>query len=117
MQPTSQPTTTPTAPPMSTTAKLGYATVALQLACLVAVVAVYLVEHLHPGVVEGGTGLTAAQALQAIGSIAIGGGAGGGAATVGHGVRHYGAAAPTTAQLMHPGGLVDTEAPNPANEP
>lgn len=80
----------------STTARLCYLTLALQAACLVAAVAVYLVEHLAPGAV---TTATASQALQTIGSIALAGGVGGGAGTVGHGVRHYGTAAPTSTML------------------
>lgn len=93
-----EPQATPKSAP-STTASLGYYTLGLQAACLLVALTVYLFEHLHPGVIEGGTGLTAAQALQTIGSIAVGGGAGGGLATVGHGVRHYGTGAPTSAQL------------------
>ena len=91
------PTPTPATP--STTAQLGKLTLLLQAACLLAAVLVYLVEHLHPGAVEASTGLAAAQALQTIGSIAVGGGVGGGLGTMGHGLRHYGTAAPTTA--MH----------------
>ena len=94
--------------PPSTTASLGKLTLLLQAACLLAAVAVYLVEHLAPGAVEAGTGLAAAQALQTIGSIAVGGGAGGGLATMGHGLRHYGTRAPTSAMAS---------APPPANTP
>ncbi len=79
---------------MSTTARLCYLTLALQAACLVAVVIVYLVEHLATGAT---TTVTAGQALQTIGSIAVAVGVGGGAGTVGYGMRHYGTAAPTSA--------------------
>lgn len=84
-------------PTTSTTARLGYLTLALQAACLLLAFAVYLVEHFAPGAVEGGTGLTAQQALLTISAIAVGGGVGGGVATAGHGVRHLGTRAPTSA--------------------
>lgn len=78
------------------TATLGRLTLALQAACLLAAVGVFLVEHLAPGAI-GAHGLTASTALQTIGQIAVGGGVGGGMGTVGHGLRHYGTRAPTTA--------------------
>lgn len=85
----------------STTATLGKWTLLLQAACLLAALIVYLVEALHPGAVQAG-GVTAAEALQTIAAIAVGGGAGGGIATVGHGLRHHGTAAPTSAMLAGP---------------
>lgn len=96
----------------SVTANLGKLTLLLQAVCLLSVLIVYLVEHLHPGALEAGTGIAAAQALQTIGSIAVGGGVGGGSATLGHGLRHYGTRAPTSA--MHAAPLPPT-ATNPAD--
>lgn len=100
--------------PISTTARLGMLTLLLQAACLLSILLVYLVEHLHPGAVQGGTGLTAATALQSIGAIAVGGGVGGGLVTAGHGIRHYRTAAPTSAMLAAQGpmpGADDPDAP------
>ncbi len=85
--------------PTSTTARLAFATLALQALCLLAVVGVYLVEQFAPGAL---TADVAAQALQTIGSIAVGGGLGGGVGAASYGARHIGTAAPTSAMLFEP---------------
>jgi len=100
------------AAPISTTAQLGKLTLLLQAACLLAALLVYLVEHLYPGAIAAGTGLAAATALQTIGSIAVGGGVGGGLGAVGHGVRHYRTAAPTSAMLASQGPLPGADDPD-----
>jgi len=84
---------------MGQTAKLGWGTLALQLLCLIAVVVVYLIEHSAPGAIEL-AGISAQAAISTIGSIAVGGGIGGGMVTMGQGVRHFGTRAPTSAQLQ-----------------
>jgi len=102
----SAPTKTP--PPMSTTAKLGWGTLGLQLLCLVAVVVIYLVdtrtgEQAAETLAETSPealGATARTAISTVGSIAMSGGIGGGAATVGYAGRHFGSSSsPTTAEL------------------
>lgn len=81
----------------STTARLGFATLALQALCLMAAVGVYLVEHFAPGAM---TAELAGRVLQTVGSISIGGGLGGGVGAASHGARHIGTAAPTSAMLF-----------------
>lgn len=94
----------PTIPsaPMGQTAKLAWATLGLQFFCLIIVLSIYLLEHSNPELVAEALeplGLTARMAISTIGSIAIGGGVGGGMVTAGVGMRHYGTAAPTSSQL------------------